>query len=73
MDALVAANFFIAEVGTKAGCVTYDVRFFIYLARWKVHVANMTSHPDERWMVQIAGYATMADWGFCQVNAAAER
>jgi len=33
----------------------------------------MTSYPDERWMVWIAGHVTMADWGLFQVNAYAER
>jgi putative transposase len=43
--------------------VTYDVLFFIHLASRKVHVAGVTPHPDERWMVQIARNVTMADWG----------
>jgi len=43
--------------------VTYDVVFFLHLASRKVHVAGVTSHPDERWMVQIARNVTMADWG----------
>jgi putative transposase len=64
MDVLVATDFFTAEVWTAAGLVTYYVLFFIHLASRKVHVAGVTPHPDERWMVQIARNVTMADWGF---------
>jgi putative transposase len=63
MDVLVATDFFTAEVWTTAGLVTYYVLFFIHLASRKVHVAGMTPHPDERWMVQVARHVTMADWG----------
>jgi putative transposase len=64
MAVLVATDFFTAEVWTACGLVTYYVLFFIHLASQKVHVAGMTPHPDERWMVQIARNVTMADWGF---------
>ena len=64
MAVLVATDFFTAEVWTACGLVTYYVLFFIHLASRKVHVAGMTPHPDERWMVQIARNVTMADWGF---------
>jgi transposase InsO family protein len=64
MDVLVATDFFTAEVWTAAGLVTYYVLFFIHFASRKVHVAGVTPHPDERWMVQIARNVTMADWGF---------
>jgi putative transposase len=64
MDVLVATDFFTAEVWTIAGLVTYYVLFFLHLASRQVHVAGMTPHPDERWMVQIARNVTMADWGF---------
>jgi putative transposase len=33
------------------------------LASRKVHVAGVTPHPDERWMVQIARNVTMEQWG----------
>jgi Integrase core domain len=39
------------------------VLFFIHLASRKVHVAGVTPHPDERWMVQIARNVTMEQWG----------
>jgi transposase InsO family protein len=64
MEVLVATNFFTAEAWTTAGLVTYYVLFFLHLASRKVHVAGMTPHPDERWMVQVARNVTMADWGF---------
>ena len=64
MDVLVATDFFTAEVWTMAGLGTYYVLLFIHLASRRVHVAGVTPHPDERWMVQIARNLTMADWGF---------
>ena len=63
MDVLVATDFFTAEVWTTAGLVTYYVLFFIHLASRKVHVAGITPHPDERWMVQVARNVTMEEWG----------
>ena len=30
----------------------------------KVHIAGMTPHPNEAWMVQIARNVTMEQWGF---------
>ena len=64
MDVLVATDFFTTEVWTDGGLVTYYVLFFIHLASRKVHIAGMTPHPDERWMVQIARNVTMKEWGF---------
>jgi transposase InsO family protein len=64
MDVLVATDFFTAEVWTTAGLVSYYVLFFIHLASRKVHIAGMTPHPDERWMVQVARNLTMEEWGF---------
>jgi transposase len=63
MDVLVATDFFTAEVWTLGGLVAYYVLFFIHLGSRKVHIAGMTPHPDERWMVQVARNVTMADWG----------
>jgi putative transposase len=40
------------------------VLFFIHLASRKVHVAGVTPHPDEQWMVQMARNVTMEEWGF---------
>ena len=44
--------------------MTYYILFFIHLASRKVHVAGITPHPDERWMVQVARNLTMEEWGF---------
>ena len=64
MDVLVATDFFTTEVWTWGGLVTYYVLFFIHLDSRKVHVAGVTPHPDQRWMVQIARNVTMAELGF---------
>jgi putative transposase len=61
---LVAPDFFTAEVWTLGGLVTYDVLFFIHLSSRKVHIAGMTPHPNEAWMVQVARHVTMEEWGF---------
>jgi putative transposase len=53
LDLLVAIDFFTAEVWTLSGLVTYYVLFFIHLGSRKVHIADMTLHPDERWMAQV--------------------
>ena len=64
MDVLVATDFFTAEVWTLGGLVTYYVLFFIHLGSRQVHVAGMTPHPDQIWMMQIACNVTMEEWGF---------
>jgi putative transposase len=69
MEVLVATDFFTAEVWTTAGLVTYYVLFFIHLASRKVHVAGVTPHPDEQWMVQIARHVTMEDWGLSRARS----
>ncbi len=63
LDMLVATDFFTAEVWTLGGLVTYSVLFFIHLGSRKVHVAGVTPHPDEAWMVQVARNVTMEEWG----------
>jgi putative transposase len=64
LDVLVATDFFTAEVWSWGGLVTYDVLFFIHLGSRQVHIAGMTSHPNEAWMVQVARNLTMNAWGF---------
>ena len=64
MDVLVATDFFTAEVWTLGGLVTYYVLFFIHLGSRKVHIAGVTPHPNEAWMMQIARNVTMEEWGF---------
>jgi putative transposase len=63
MDVLVATDFFTAEVWTLGGLVTYDVLFFIHLGSRQVHMAGVTPHPNEAWMVQVARNVTMEEWG----------
>jgi putative transposase len=64
MDVLVATDFFMAEVWTLGGLVTYYVLFFIHLSSRKVHLAGVTPHPNEAWMMQVARNVTMEEWGF---------
>jgi putative transposase len=64
MDVLVATDFFTAEVWTLGGLVTYYVLFFIHLGSRQVHVAGVTPHPNQAWMMQVAHNITMEEWGF---------
>jgi transposase InsO family protein len=64
MDVLVATDFFTTEVWTLGGLVTYYVLFFIHLGSRQVHIAGITPHPNEAWMVQVARNITMEQWGF---------
>jgi transposase InsO family protein len=64
MDVLVATDFFTAEVWTLGGLVTYYVLFFIHLGSRQVHIAGMTPHPNEPWMMQMGRNVTMEAWGF---------
>jgi putative transposase len=43
--------------------VTYYVLFFIHLESRKVHMAGVTPHPNEQWMIQMARNVTMEEWG----------
>jgi transposase InsO family protein len=63
MDVLVATDFFTAEVWTLSGLVTYYVLFFLHLGSRKIHVAGVTPHPNEAWMVRVARNVTMEEWG----------
>jgi transposase InsO family protein len=64
MEVLVATDFFTTEVWTLGGLVTYYVLFFLHLGSRKIHVAGVTPHPNEAWMVQVARNVTMEEWGF---------
>jgi transposase InsO family protein len=64
MALLVATDFFTAEVWSWGGLVTYYVLFFIHLGSRQVHLAGVTPHPTEAWMVQVARNVTMEQWGF---------
>jgi hypothetical protein len=50
----VAADFFTAEVLSMRGLVTYYVLFIIELAKRIVHIAGITTQPNESWMLQVA-------------------
>jgi putative transposase len=63
---LAGTDFFIAEVLTLRGLVTYYVLFFIRLESRKVDIAGITVHPNEPWMRQIARNATMEACGALQ-------
>ena len=63
-NVIAACDFFTTEIITPTGLMTYYVLFFIHLSSRKVHIAGITSHPNEEWMKQIARNVTMADYGF---------
>ncbi|MBI3271736.1 MAG: helix-turn-helix domain-containing protein, partial [Planctomycetes bacterium] len=64
MEVLAATDFFTAEVWTPTGLMTYYLLFFMRLATRDVHIAGVTTTPDEGWMKQIARNLTMSEWGF---------
>ena len=66
MEVLWATDFFTTEVWTMGGLVTYYVLFFIHLETRRVHVAGVTPHPNEQWMMQMARNLTMDEWGILQ-------
>ena len=63
MDMLWATDFFSTEVWTLGGLVTFYVLFFIKLDTREVHLAGITAHPTEQWMMQVARNLTMEEWG----------
>src|SRR5499433_3638063 len=63
LDVLVATDFFTTEVWTLGGLVTYYVLFFLHLGSREIHVAGITPHPNEAWIVQVARNVTMEEWG----------
>jgi len=63
MSVLWATDFFSTEVWTLGGLVTFYVLFLIKLDTREVHLAGVTSHPDEVWMIQMARNLTMDEWG----------
>jgi putative transposase len=63
MDVLWATDFFSTEVWTLGGLVTFYVLFFIKLDTREVHIAGITAHPTEQWMMQVARNLTMEAWG----------
>jgi transposase InsO family protein len=63
MNVLWATDFFSTEVWTLGGLVTFYVLFFIKLDTREVHIAGITSSPNEQWMMQVARNLTMEAWG----------
>jgi transposase InsO family protein len=63
MSVLWATDFFSTEVWTLGGLVTFYVLFLMKLDTREVHLAGVTSHPDEVWMMQMARNLTMDEWG----------
>ena len=59
---LAGTDFFTAEVLTLRGLVTCYVPFFIHLESRRVE-SEITIHPDELWMKQIARNVTMGGYG----------
>ena len=45
------------------GLVTFYVLFFIKLDTREVHIAGITAHPTDQWMMQIARNLTMDEFG----------
>jgi putative transposase len=63
LDVLWATDFFTTEVWTLGGLVPYYILFFIHLESRQVHIAGVTSHPHETWMMQMARTLTTEEWG----------
>ncbi len=61
-----ATDFFSTEVWTLGGLVTFYVLFYIKLDTREVHIAGITSSPNEAWMMQVARNLTMEAWGVLQ-------
>ena len=68
MDLLWATDFFSTEVWTLGRLVTLYVLFFIKLDTRELHIAGVTSHPNEPWMMQVARNATMEEWGVLKLG-----
>ena len=49
---LAASDFLTAEVWTGRGLVTYYLLFVISIADRMVHIAGITTRPEETWMLQ---------------------
>jgi putative transposase len=58
-----ASDFFSVEVWTMRGLVTHYVLFMISLVDRVVHIAGVTTRPDEAWMLQVGRNLIDADSG----------
>jgi transposase InsO family protein len=63
-ECLTATDFLSLEVCTIKGLVTHYVLFFIDIASRSVHIAGITPHPDNSWMMQVARNVTDDRAGF---------
>jgi transposase InsO family protein len=63
-DLLASVDFTTIGVWTKKCLVNYYLLFFMELATRRVHLAGMTMHPDEEWLLQVARNVTDAEVGF---------
>src|SRR5438132_662831 len=63
-DVLAATDFFTVEVATWHGLVTYYILVVIELSTRRVHLAGMTPHPNEAFMMQCARQLTDPFDGF---------
>jgi hypothetical protein len=66
MAVLAGTDFFTAEVLTWRGLATYYVLFVIQLETRRVTLADMTRHPTEAWMQQVARNLIDAETGALQ-------
>jgi putative transposase len=57
------SDFFSVEVWTMRGLVTQYVLFVISLSDRVVHIAGITTRPDETWMMQVGRNLVDADGG----------
>jgi transposase InsO family protein len=60
---LAASDFLTVEVWTGRGLITHYLLFVISLADRVVHIAGITTRPDESWMLQIGRNLTDAQAG----------
>jgi putative transposase len=58
-ETLWACDFFSKKVWTLGGMVDVFVLFFIHVQSRRVHIAGMTAHPDNVWMMQQARNVSM--------------
>jgi putative transposase len=63
-DDLLATDFLAWEVLTPFGLVTHYILFFIRHLDRKIHIAGVTIHPNEDWMLQMARNLTEPETGF---------
>ncbi len=61
---LAATDFLIWEVLTPFGLATHYVLFYIRHIDRRAHIAGITTHPDEDWMLQMARNITDPETGF---------